>query len=111
MSKYMECVDCRSRWTEEDCTGCCLAPEGPTGFHKDAKDPVNNPAHYTQGGIECIDAMTAAFGEERVADFCIANAFKYLWRHMNKNGLEDIRKAEWYLRRYRMLRYGDEDVK
>lgn len=67
---------------------------------EDAKpDPVNRPAHYTSGGIECIDAMQAAFGAEAVKDFCLCNAFKYLWRHRNKNGVEDLKKACWYLNR------------
>lgn len=62
-------------------------------------DPVNHPAHYTSGGIECIDAMQAAFGAEVVKNFCLCNAFKYLWRHRNKNGVEDLKKARWYLNR------------
>lgn len=62
-------------------------------------DPVNRPAHYMSGGIECIDALTAAFGAEAVKDFCLCNAFKYLWRHRNKNGVEDLKKARWYLNR------------
>lgn len=62
-------------------------------------DPVNHPAHYTSGGIECIDAMQAAFGAEAVKNFCLCNAFKYLWRHRNKNGVEDLKKARWYLNR------------
>ena len=62
-------------------------------------DPVNRPAHYTSGGIECIDAMQAAFGAEAVKDFCLCNAFKYLWRHRQKNGVEDLKKARWYLNR------------
>ena len=62
-------------------------------------DPVNRPAHYTSGSIECIDAIQAAFGAEAVKDFCLCNAFKYLWRHRNKNGVEDLKKARWYLNR------------
>lgn len=66
----------------------------------DAKpDPVNRTAHYTSGGIECIDAMQAAFGAEAVKDFCLCNAFKYLWRHREKGGSEDLKKARWYLNR------------
>lgn len=69
-------------------------------YGEDVKpDPVNRPAHYTSGGIECIDAMQAAFGVEAVKDFCLCNAFKYLWRHRNKNGVEDLKKACWYLNR------------
>lgn len=61
-------------------------------------DNVNHPAHYEgQTSIECIEAMQIAFGKKAVADFCMCNAFKYLWRHKNKNGQEDLKKAQWYL--------------
>lgn len=65
-----------------------------------ADERVNHPNHYTQGDIECIDAMQAAFGKEAVSWFCVCNAFKYVWRHRNKNGVEDIDKAKWYLNKY-----------
>lgn len=61
------------------------------------EDKVNHPSHYTQGGIECIDAMEAALGKQVVMDFCLGNAFKYIFRCKNKNGLEDVKKANWYL--------------
>lgn len=60
-------------------------------------DVVNHPSHYTQGGIECIDAMEAAYGKDRLASYCIINAFKYLWRSHEKNGIEDVKKAKWYI--------------
>ena len=60
-------------------------------------DMINHPKHYTQGGIECIDAMESALGKQVVIDFCLGNAFKYIFRCKNKNGLEDIKKANWYL--------------
>ena len=64
------------------------------------QDPVNHPDHYTQGGIECIDALAAAtvnlMGEEA---FCTANAIKYLWRWKAKAGIEDLKKARWYIDR------------
>lgn len=68
---------------------------------------VDHPSHYNQGGIECIDAMESAFGKEAVKDFCLCNAFKYLWRSRNKNGLEDIQKAKWYLNKFKELEYGE----
>lgn len=68
-------------------------------------DNVNHPSHYTQGGIECIDAMVAAFGKEAVSNFCLCNAFKYIWRAKHKNGEEDIDKALWYLDKYKELKY------
>jgi hypothetical protein len=67
---------------------------------KKVKDNVNHPSHYTQGAIECIDAIAEAtkglFGIEAV---CTANIIKYVWRWKFKNGVEDLEKAEWYLKR------------
>lgn len=65
----------------------------PTG------DNVNHPAHYNQGGIECIDAIKAALTEEEFRGFCKGNALSYIWREKHKGGMEDILKAEWYLDR------------
>lgn len=60
---------------------------------------VNHPTHYTSGcGFECIEMMEMVFGKEAVIDYCVVNAFKYIWRHKQKNGTEDIAKAEWYLK-------------
>lgn len=58
---------------------------------------VNHPLHYNQGNIECIDAMLSAFGKDSVFSFCICNTFKYIWRAEEKNGKEDLEKAQWYL--------------
>jgi len=60
-------------------------------------DVVNHPNHYTQGDVECIDAMLSAFGENELKIYCKIAAFKYLWRMEHKNGIEDIKKAIWYL--------------
>ena len=60
-------------------------------------DVVNSPEHYTSGSVECIVAMVETQGIEAVIGFCICNAFKYLWRHNLKNGIEDVKKASWYL--------------
>lgn len=77
----------------------------PTEYPKMPKtlpacDPVNRPEHYTSGSVECIDAMVETQGVVAVMDFCICNAFKYLWRHGRKNGIEDVQKAIWYLNKY-----------
>ena len=63
-------------------------------------DMVNHPQHYTQGGIECIDALKAAtVGKRGIEAVCVANVIKYLWRYEEKNGIEDVRKAKWYIER------------
>lgn len=61
-------------------------------------DNVNHPPHYTSGDIECIDAIRAALGE-KFEGFLIGNVIKYCWRHDHKNGLEDLKKAQWYLQK------------
>jgi hypothetical protein len=63
-------------------------------------DNVLRPKHYNQDeGIECIDAMIAAFGLEAIEAYCLAAAFKYLWRAGHKGTKnEDLSKAIWYLR-------------
>lgn len=63
-------------------------------------DNVDHPSHYETGKYECIEVMLETQGKEAVKDFCICNAFKYLYRHRNKNGIEDIAKASWYLQKY-----------
>lgn len=64
------------------------------------KDNVNHPNHYTQGNIECIDALKAAtVGKTGIEAVCVANVIKYLWRYEEKNGVEDVQKARWYLDR------------
>lgn len=70
----------------------------------EAKEPnvdmVNHPSHYTQGGIECIDALKAAtISKTGIEAVCTANAIKYLWRYEEKNGIEDVKKARWYIDR------------
>lgn len=66
-------------------------------------DMVNHPQHYTQGGIECIDALKAAtVGKRGIEAVCVANVIKYLWRYEEKNGVEDVRKAKWYIERLLM---------
>lgn len=65
-----------------------------------------NPDHYKKEcSLECIESMELIFGEKAVLDFCICNAWKYIWRWKNKNGKEDLYKAKWYIDR--ALKYSD----
>ena len=61
-------------------------------------DNVNHPPHYNQGGIECIEAIKAALGDGFVS-YLRGNCIKYLWRCEHKGGIEDLRKAAFYLDR------------
>ena len=68
---------------------------------KNVVDPmVDQPSHYANSDIECIDAMVAAFGQDKVNTYAAIAAFKYIWR-MDKKSIEstqDKQKAVWYLR-------------
>lgn len=48
-------------------------------------DAVQHPAHYTQSGVECIEAIEAALGEEQFKGYLRGNIMKYLWRYPYKN--------------------------
>ena len=58
-------------------------------------DSVNHPDHYTSQKIECIEVI-----EMLNMDFRLSNVIKYIWRHREKNGIEDLKKAQWYLDRF-----------
>lgn len=85
-----------SEFTDEE-LDLALRDMGKTNPGQHEFDAVERPAHYASTSIECIDAMVETQGIKAVVDFCVCNAFKYLWRHNSKNGDEDIKKANWYL--------------
>lgn len=94
-----DCAFCKYRTIgpeSEPCARCDAAQY----FEED--DAVERPEHYTYGKYECIDVMTEVFGADEVADFCICNAFKYLFRcqHKHETPIEDVKKAVWYLNKY-----------
>ena len=61
-------------------------------------DQVNHPDHYTQGDIECIDAMEACTTREEFQGYLRLACLKYLWRCNYKGKrLQDLEKARWYL--------------
>ena len=82
-------------WTEGDIAG----PSPYVWLKRESlatEDKVNSPSHYNQAGIECIDAIKASLGDS-YQDYCKGNVMKYLWRYKYKNGIEDLKKAQWYL--------------
>lgn len=60
-------------------------------------DLVNNPSHYTFGNVETIDYIKAKFTPEMFEGLCVGAAIQYLSRYKHKGGLEDLKKAQWYL--------------
>jgi hypothetical protein len=70
-----------------------MSESSPVTVH----DAVSAPQHYRQGAVECIDAIKAALGDDGYEAYCTGNVIKYIWRYRHKNGLEDLRKANFYL--------------
>lgn len=60
-------------------------------------DNVHSPSHYTQGSIECIEAIKASMCPSGFVDYCKGNVIKYLFRWEHKGGLQDLQKAQVYL--------------
>ena len=63
------------------------------------QDNVNSPSHYGQGEIEAIDYIKDTLTEEEWIGYLRGNIAKYMHRFRYKNGLEDLKKAQWYLNR------------
>ena len=62
-------------------------------------DMVNHPPHYQlAGGLEVIDVIAASVADlQGMEAVCTANALKYICRWKHKGGLEDVKKARWYI--------------
>ena len=100
-----ECDDNLNRFMFKQPTKPPMPPVNPT---KD--EEINHPDRYAGGKYECIDIMLDVFGEEAVKNFCLLNAFKYIWRQEKKGGVEDIKKAICYLDKYVKLSDSHENV-
>ena len=77
---------------------CTLIKTPATPEGKFDWDAVNKPQHYRVGEVEAIDYIAQQLGTG-VKDYLLGNIHKYLHRHRFKGGLQDLRKAEWYLQR------------
>ncbi len=67
-----------------------------------------NPNHYKKGKVECIDAIESVISNVPSQDaYFVGNILKYIWRYEHKNGVEDLRKAKWYLDRLIKNKAGD----
>lgn len=62
---------------------------------RDPYDPVDRPSHYVKNGLESIDVIDAFVPDPY--SFYMGNVLKYVQRHMEKNGKQDLKKAQWYL--------------
>ena len=107
----MFCTDCKYEFVEEKpdfpCMVCVCGNRYESAVAAADKqqeppkqaDAVNHPSHYCNGGVECIDAIKASMETLEFRGYCKGNILKYIWRYGNKGGLEDLKKARWYLER------------
>lgn len=63
------------------------------------KETVNHPSHYTDGAIECIEAIESQLTAEEYRGYLKGNIAKYVWREKLKGSTESLKKARWYLDR------------
>ena len=80
--------------------GVCPVPWATKPYRPELQpDLVNHPSHYTDGGIECIEAIEAQLTAEEYRGYLKGNIAKYVWRERHKGGTESLRKARFYLDR------------
>lgn len=80
--------------------GVCPVPWATKPYRPDLQpDVVNHPPHYTDGGIECIEAIEAQLTVEEYRGYLKGNIAKYVWRERHKGGTESLMKARFYLDR------------
>ena len=106
---YHSCPTCHgARFLETDTMDLKELKEEVDGHMEHISEEVNeamnvkvdptNPDHYkNHTSLECIEEMDFIFGYNAVIDFCVCNAWKYIRRWKNKNGVEDLKKAKWYI--------------
>lgn len=83
---------------------CKQAIEMNKVAYGDKVDMINHPKHYCrEDAIECLDEMRLVFGDDIVAAFCLCNVWKYRYRAASKGQEEDLKKSDFYMRKYKEL--------
>ena len=76
-------------------------------FEIEEKEMVNHPSHYNMGKYECLDVVKELVKDMKGIEATLFfNAFKYLWRYKQKNGLQDLKICEFYLKELISLNEG-----
>ncbi|MBC1642336.1 DUF3310 domain-containing protein [Listeria welshimeri] len=94
IQKYKAQQDSLSNWVYSDAAMVFFTANG-VSMKNDNNDNVNNPAHYTAGGIETLDYIKAKVKD--YPSYVAGNILKYVSRYEHKNGIEDLKKAQFYL--------------
>lgn len=99
-----DCDTCGRKRGSKECKTCISNANDTTSIPSQwigKKETVNHPSHYqSKSGLEAIDVIEAfCDGLNGIEAFCTGNALKYLCRWKSKNGIEDLKKAQWYINR------------
>ncbi|MBK3695715.1 DUF3310 domain-containing protein [Listeria monocytogenes] len=95
IEKYKVKQDEVAKWFDGATNAMKAFSSNGVSMKNENNDKVNNPAHYTAGGIETLDYIKAKVSD--YPSYAIGNILKYVSRYEHKNGIEDLKKAQFYL--------------
>lgn len=95
IKKYKVKQDEVSKWFDNTANAMKAFASNGVSMKKQNTDNVNNPSHYTAGGIETLDYIKAKVKD--YPSYAVGNILKYVSRYEHKNGIEDLKKAQFYL--------------
>ncbi|EOH9997235.1 DUF3310 domain-containing protein [Listeria monocytogenes] len=95
IEKYKVKQDEVAKWFDDAANAMKALSAGGVSVKNENTDNVNNPSHYTAGGIETLDYIKAKVKD--YPSYAVGNILKYVSRYEHKNGIEDLKKAQFYL--------------
>lgn len=95
IKKYKVKQDEVAKWFDDAANAMKAFSSNGVSMKNENNDKVNNPAHYTAGGIETLDYIKAKIKD--YPSYAAGNILKYVSRYEHKNGIEDLKKAQFYL--------------
>lgn len=95
IKKYKVKQDEVAKWFDGATNAMKAFSSNGVSMKNENNDKVNNPAHYTAGGIETLDYIKAKVSD--YPSYAVGNILKYVSRYEHKNGIEDLKKAQFYL--------------
>ncbi|EAC4840304.1 DUF3310 domain-containing protein [Listeria monocytogenes] len=95
IKKYKATQDEVAKWYDDAANIMKVISAGGLSMKNENNDNVNNPAHYNTGGIETLDYIKAKVKD--YPSYAAGNILKYVSRYEHKNGIEDLKKAQFYL--------------
>lgn len=95
IKKYKVKQDEVAKWFDDAANAMKAFASNGVSMKKQNTDNVNNPSHYTSGGIETLDYIKAKVKD--YPSYAAGNILKYVSRYEYKNGIEDLKKAQFYL--------------